>query len=547
MPCGLLLSMALTFVACPLTDRVTVNEVFYDALGDDTGSEFVELFNPTSGPVELSGLRLESGDGAAAGRWTLRWTAPVGLLLGSGARFVIGGARVTPAPDTVVELALQNGPDAIRLTWPDGVAEVVGYGPLDEPDYFCGHPAVDVASGQSLARIPDHAMSGDNALDFRANPPSPGNANQLHRHVAWLAGGLTLAPPQPEPTAPVRVAGQVINAGSDSIPARALTLRLSLVRPTGVEPRADLVVPQAMAPGETLAVALDARAPESGVHVWQLALDLEGDESPLGTIDSLRARTGPGMLELTEIQFHPARGEGEWIEARNRSSQAVDLGGWTLRDRSGTRGRARTEAALAPDSFVVFVQYREAWMASYPRLDTTRVVALAPWPSLNNSDDGGGIADAIELDDASGLPADHGAYSAAGVPAGVPLERGSDGHWRAALDPLGTPLAPPRKPAPIAGVFALLAPRLPAGVTTTRVAWALPWREARIRIDVYDLAGDHIAALLGDTPVAGRGERDVAIATLGAGCYVVAFEGRPQAGPGTATATRTLRIEGAGP
>src|SRR2546426_8782983 len=46
----------------------------YDALGDDTGLEFVEIFNPLGSSLSLSGLRLEAGDGSGPGRWTLRWT-----------------------------------------------------------------------------------------------------------------------------------------------------------------------------------------------------------------------------------------------------------------------------------------------------------------------------------------------------------------------------------------------------------------------------------------------------------------------------------------
>lgn len=547
MHCGLPLSLGLVLAACPVTDRATVNEVYYDANGDDTGSEFVELFNPTPHPVLLAGARLESGDGAGANRWTLRWTAPAALTLAGGARYVIGGALVTPPPDTLIELALQNGPDAVRLVWPDGVTEAVGYGALTLPEYSCGEPAVDAPSGQSLARIPDRAMSGDNSLDFQSRAPSPGSANQLSRHVAWIPGSMMLSPPQPEPAAEDRISGRLVNVGTEPVSAQALTIRVLLARESGDEPRADLVVTRSFGAGETLAVEIDVLAPEAGVHTWVLQTQLAGDESPLGTRDSIRARTGPGLLELTEIQFHPTHDEGEWIELRNRSPEPVALSGWTLHDRSGTRGIARTTLTLEPDSLAVLVQHRDPMLAAFPALDTSRIVTLSPWPSLNNSDDEGGIADAVELSDSESLPADHAAYSATGVPAGVPLDRGSGDKWRAALDPMGTPLAPPLKPRRINGSFALLAPRLRAGSAVTRVAWALPWNEAHIRIDAYDLMGDRVAALLGDTEVAGRGERDLATGALSAGFYVLAFEARPQAGSGSVTATSTLRIEGSAP
>ena len=547
MPLGALISLVLAVTACAPSDRAVVAEVFYDASGDDTGLEFVELFNPTAHRVDLAGLTLEAGDGAGPGRWSGRWTAPAGAALDPGARFVIGGASVQPAPQAIVELGLQNGPDAVRLVWPDSAEEVVGYGALVDSEYFCGHPAADVPSGLSLARVPDHAASGDNALDFRAAAPSPGAANQPRRHVAWVAHSLALEPPQPGAGVPVRAGGRAVNAGADSILAGALALRLSLARADREDVLARVVVTRAAAAGETLAVEAAAAAPEAGVHDWIATLELEGDESAAGTRDSLRVRTGPGPLELTEIQFHPALDEGEWVEARNRSSAPLDLAGWTLRDRSGTRGALAPPAPLPADSLVVLAQRRDLLVAAHPALDTARIVAVHPWPSLNNTDDAGGIADILDLADASGLPVDRAAYSAAGVPAGVTVERGADGRWRAALDPAGTPLAPAREPAVVRGAFAVLSPRLHAGAPSARVAWALPWREARIRIDAYDLAGDRAGALLAETAVAARGERDLAATGLGPGLYVLVLEARATVGSGSLQATQLLRVEGRSP
>src|SRR5262245_36729884 len=190
MPSGGLVFFALALATCSPAGRAVISEVFYDAAGDDEGVEYVELFNPATLPCDLTGVRLEAGDGAGAGRWSTRWTAPAGAVVAPGGRFVIGGARVVPTPDAVVELSLQNGPDAVRLAWPDGATEVVGYGALGFPEYFCGAPALDVPSGQSLARIPDGSDLGSNAVDFRAVGPSPGRANQPRRRAEWLAEHL---------------------------------------------------------------------------------------------------------------------------------------------------------------------------------------------------------------------------------------------------------------------------------------------------------------------------------------------------------------------
>src|SRR6185295_7393006 len=171
---------------CVSPGHPLIAEVLYDAVGDDTGHEFVELFNATALPASLAGVRLEAGDGSGPGRWSLRWTGLAADSIAAFGRFVVGGAQVVPAPDAIAALDLQNGPDAVRLVWPDGAVEVVGYGVHDFAEYFCLAPALDAPSGQSLARIPDDADLGGNAADLKPATPSPGAPNQSRRDLALL-------------------------------------------------------------------------------------------------------------------------------------------------------------------------------------------------------------------------------------------------------------------------------------------------------------------------------------------------------------------------
>src|SRR5258706_8014176 len=104
--------------ACAPVLRPIVAEVFYDATGDDTGLEFVELYNPTAAACPLLGARLEAGDGAGPGRWTLRWTGTAADTVAALGRFVIGGARGSPAPPATGALGGPNGPPPPRGGWP---------------------------------------------------------------------------------------------------------------------------------------------------------------------------------------------------------------------------------------------------------------------------------------------------------------------------------------------------------------------------------------------------------------------------------------------
>ncbi len=531
-----LFTLSLALFTCSPAGRAVVNEVLYDATGDDTGWEFVELWNPGAAPVPLAGVKLEAGDGSAAGRWTVRWTGGAADTVRPHARFVIGGVRVSPAPDAVVTLELQNGPDAVRLAWPDGATEVVGWGAHEFAEYSCGAPAPDVASGQSLARVPDGADGGGNAIDFRAADPSPGRANQSDRDVALRRGSLATSPERPEAGMPARLAATLENRGRVPLLAGEAVLRLSCVAWS---------VPvvwsaPALEPGDSARADVTAELP-AGTWTIEAAAARGGDVPPANDADTLRVAAGPPPLVLTEIQFHPADGGGEWVEVLNASGLDVPLAGWALADRGGTRGRTGAAFALPPDSLVLLAQDRAALIARRPDLDSTRVFGLAPWPSLNNSDDSTGVADAIETREPGGFLAERVAYSAAGVPPGVPIER-DQGLWRPAAGPEGTPLRPPATPHAVAGGFALSPRRVHAG-GAVRVAWDLPWPRARVSVALYDLAGRRVSVPAPEALAPARGERAVSLADVPAGVYVGGLTARGDDGRAW-TGTRALRVEG---
>jgi hypothetical protein len=520
MPC-IAAALLAGVVACAPAGRPIVSEVYYDAIGDDTGWEFVELYNPQARAYSLSGLKLEAGDGAGPGRWTLRWTGGPNDSIAAGARFVIGGAKLTPVPDAVVTLDLQNGPDGMRVVWPDGVSEVVGWGALAYPEYSCGEPAVDVASGQSLARVPDDADLGSNALDFRAAEPSPGRANRPAIDLAVCTHTLSLMPEQPDPGGGITVSVSVLDRGASAVGAGLDTLWLegdALAAPIA------LALP-AMASGETLAVSQAALAGAPGRRMLVARLLAAGDADGANDADTLAVRLGPGPLEVTEIQFHPASGEGEWVEVRNRSSDVLALTSFTFSDRNDGRSSVRDSVVLAPDSLALLAQDRAALLALFSGLDALRVASVSPWPSLNNTNGEGGIADVVTVREKSGLPSDRVAYSASGVPAGATLEK-RNGAW--APSPLagGTPLAPPRVPIPGASGLAAEPRRLALADPETRLAWQLPWSEAHVSVALYDMEGRHIASLLDDVPSTGTGERVVRLEGAGPGVYAIVLTAR---------------------
>jgi hypothetical protein len=537
----LLAGVLLALSTCAPPARPLVAEILYDAIGDDTGHEYVELFNPTDQAWPLVGLRLESGDGAGPGRWTLRWTGAAGDTIRARGRFVIGGAQVTPAPDAVASLDLQNGPDALRLVWPDGASEVVGWGSLDLPEYFCGATAADVASGEALARVPDAADRGSNALDFRAAVPSPGRANQPDRDAAVLAGSLVLDPPQPAPGTSARLSLTVINRGATDLAPG--DVKIAALSSAADLPLGEVAVPNRLAPEDSARVAMALVLP-AGKQWLRAQLSMSGDESPENDGDSLRVRAGPGPLALMEIQFHPAADEGEWVEVLNRSGAAIDPLAFTISDRGATRGRVGgTPAPLPPDSLGLFAQDRRALLVQHPELDPARVWTVSPWAALNDRDDSTGVADAVVLREDDGTPCDRWDYSSAGADPGVTVEQRADGSWGPGLAAGGTPLSPPRPP-PTGPLRLSGTPRRVLAGQSVELRWTLPWATAQVTIELYDLAGRLLATPLPRRDAQATGSQTWRVGDVPAGLYLLAMRASDPARAEVLTATQPLRVDG---
>jgi hypothetical protein len=395
-----------------------------------------------------------------------------------------------------------------------------------------------VAAGASLARVPDAAATGSNSGDFRAATPSPGVPNVRTVDAALPRGRLVLEPSQPSPGGSAALTLLLVNAGATAWGADDASLRVSgelLVSTVSV-------VAPALAPGETLVVSVPLGTMREGRSALAARVALVGDESPANDADTLLARVGPGPLELTEIQFHPAAGEGEWVEVRNRTRDPLSLDAFRLGDRSGVAGRVEAGVALAPESLAVLAQDPSALLLAHPKLDAARVRRVSPWSALNNSDDATGLADVVTLAEADGVPVQRIAYSAEGVASGVTLEH-TDGNWRPSPTPGGTPLSPPRMVPPVPGGFRADPRRVRAGGETVRFAWELPWPSGRVTLELYDLDGHRTRRLAGPVDSGRHGERPVMFESLTPGLYLAVL--RAESSEGSFTRVVPLRVEGA--
>ena len=173
----------------PSPATLIINEIDYDQDGSSDAAEFIEILNPGSGPVDLSGYRIELVDGADDEPYqSFESTGQ----LAAGGFLVIGdtaviGDDVTPSllPLGALSLALTgsgitNGPDGARIvSTADGrVVDAVHYEGV-VPGSGEGSPAPQdpATADTSIGRCPAGFDSNDNGIDFREMPATPGAAN----------------------------------------------------------------------------------------------------------------------------------------------------------------------------------------------------------------------------------------------------------------------------------------------------------------------------------------------------------------------------------
>jgi hypothetical protein len=182
-----------------LAAPVTINELAPDAVGADDGQEWIELYNASDAPVDLTGWSLWSGTSALALRYT--WTSG---SIGAGEHLVVGGA------DAALSLGnAGSSADAVALVDAGGaVVDTVIYGSpntdafLDDRGEVATSLAPVPGEGQSLARASDGVDTDDAGDDFVvATTPTPGaeNVDPTAGPCAPSIGGVVVNELVPDP------------------------------------------------------------------------------------------------------------------------------------------------------------------------------------------------------------------------------------------------------------------------------------------------------------------------------------------------------------
>ncbi|MDD4995050.1 MAG: lamin tail domain-containing protein [Patescibacteria group bacterium] len=152
-----------------LPPKILINEILPNPA---EGSEWIELFNPTTSTADLAGWSLEDGAGRIA---SLSGEIEPGYWL-----YVLNSAK------------LNNGGDKIYIEYNEQIIDRVAYGNWQDEDV--GDNAPCPGRGQSLARSPAAADTDNDFQDFKiTTAPTPGRENQI-------SAPEPESEPEPQPT-----------------------------------------------------------------------------------------------------------------------------------------------------------------------------------------------------------------------------------------------------------------------------------------------------------------------------------------------------------
>ena len=166
--------------------------------------DFIELYNPTDAPIDLTGYTVEyfSASGNTGGKVGLSGTiAPHGYFLVQGAAGN-GAGEALPAPDAEGSLNMSGSKGSVQLADATGTPiDVIGYGAASLKESTA---AAGLSNAKSASRDAEGTDTDDNAADFTSGAPTPTNT------------GNEAPSPQPEdPAEPEQPAPEGVTAIAD--------------------------------------------------------------------------------------------------------------------------------------------------------------------------------------------------------------------------------------------------------------------------------------------------------------------------------------------
>jgi hypothetical protein len=378
----------------PWLSGLTITEVFYHPAAGDENLEFVEIYNETGDPVDLTGYYFSRGIDFVVTERTFLGGREY-LVICADAQAVRSSYGIENAiGDWNPETALANGGEALELMTSSGTV-AAGFTYNDRGKW----PAGADGTGHSLAMVNPHRRPGTSANwalsgTFRGTPGAPNDTALAASALTINEISLTTAE-QPgwiefynAADMPIELAGFHLSRRRDQLNDATLAAG------TVIEPRGWLVLSQEesgieLVPDEgsgRLFVVLSQPGGERVVDAASVASGLAGvtvarvpdgtrgfETNAVPTPGGANRTLASDAVVINEIHYHPLDNDpnAEFLELLNRGTESVVVGGWRFID--GIRFDLPPETTIPAGQFLV-VARDPALIAERYGLASDRVV-----------------------------------------------------------------------------------------------------------------------------------------------------------------------------
>jgi hypothetical protein len=180
----LILFIALSCIVCA-TSHIVISELYVNPTGNEAGKEYIELYNPTSHPIDISNWKIR-----LSGSTSYEGAIPAGSVIPSYGFFLITNNPASswqsewPQPDLVLDYRmLGNDKMGVQVSDSSGkIVDSVGWGNVYfYYEYYEAQPRLAPKEGMCLERNPadncgNWIDTDNNADDFTLSAPNPQNS-----------------------------------------------------------------------------------------------------------------------------------------------------------------------------------------------------------------------------------------------------------------------------------------------------------------------------------------------------------------------------------
>lgn len=371
-------------------DSLVINEIMYAPT--PSTNEWFEIYNKTSNPVNLANWKWKDA------------TATVNTITTQAILIPANGFAVICQDSAAVKSAYPNNPGIyIQTGWSslnntgDNIVLFNSAGTvIDSITFTSGWGGS--TNNRSLERISYTAPTNQQSnwgTCFAVIGATPNKINSLVPKPNDLAlNKITFNRTLPALGDTLGIIAQVKNRGLN--PAVSYTVSFyddynkdSIAAPN--ELKATINSPGSLNTGDSVNITYSQILDSAGLRQFIAVVNYSADEDTSNNkyTASIEVSGGStaGRVIINEIMYDFPDGECEWVEIYNNTDSVVNLKNWKISDNSLTQVNITSNDFFVNQQSYTVISQSSAIFANHPSIDSSKVIIMSSFPSLNNAGD----------------------------------------------------------------------------------------------------------------------------------------------------------------